>query len=134
MRWLFKRQTTPHRHNHRKNTATNEKAFNSEAFRKASDLVDANEIITPNESKAFEPDLVPKELSNFKLIMLEDLDASTAEEISQMTEAIRQPHPMLNQLTRGINEPDELIEIVKSDPEITAKILRTVNSVESLPK
>ena len=126
--WRITRRKAPNRRDYRRGLAQNKKRLNGKAFRQASKLANGNEIIDSPAAETSEPGIVPEELSKFQLIMVEDLDESTVEEIFQMTEAIRQPHPMFNKLTSGVNDPDELIEIVKSDPEITAKILRTVNS------
>ncbi len=73
---------------------------------------------------------VPAALRRFTLLLPEDIDASVTDNVLQMTTSLHKPHPMLAKLTRGYCEPAELIEIVKSDPEIAAKILRTVNSAQ----
>ena len=40
----------------------------------------------------------------------------------------KKPHPLLLPLTQTAFEPNELFELIKTDPQITAKILRRVNS------
>ena len=40
----------------------------------------------------------------------------------------KKPHPLLLPLTQTAFEPNELFELIKTDPQITAKILKRVNS------
>ena len=41
---------------------------------------------------------------------------------------LRKPHPMLIPLSRNILEPKELFDIIKTDPQLVAKIITIVNS------
>ena len=126
--WRITRRTKVDRLGHRKGVARKRKLGNHSARPPVAKPVGKNEPTVPKQDESDEAKAVPDELGNFKLLMLEDIEEGTKEAIDKMTESIRQPHPMLHKLTSGITDPDELVEIVKSDPEITAKILRTVNS------
>lgn len=41
---------------------------------------------------------------------------------------LRRPHPMLLSLTKNIVDPKELFNIIRTDPELVAKVLKIVNS------
>lgn len=80
----------------------------------------------PNEAT---PVNLPTELSNFTLITdLAESEQPIIDKIVEITQSIPRPHSMLKALTHEIENSDKLYELVKSDPEIAAKILQTVNS------
>ncbi|NKB32635.1 MAG: HDOD domain-containing protein [Pseudomonadales bacterium] len=126
--WRITRRKTANRLDYKKGTAQSRKKSYHTVSPIVSKPTGKNEPTVPQVEVAAESKSVPDELSSFNLLMVEDLEESTKEVIFKMTEEISQPHPMLHKLTSGITDPEELVEIVKSDPEITAKILRTVNS------
>lgn len=74
------------------------------------------------------PKLPPPELMDFKLIHESQLTAHLREKVLAMTNSIPRPRKILVPLTRGIDDARELADIVKTDPEVAAKILRAVNS------
>lgn len=43
-------------------------------------------------------------------------------------ESLRKPHPLLISLSKSITDAQELINIIKSDPELVAKVLNMANS------
>ncbi len=72
--------------------------------------------------------IVPQALLDFHLISKEECKQKIVEEILAITQSLPRPHPMLRALTKEIEDSEKLYHLVKSDPEIAAKILQTVNS------
>lgn len=71
---------------------------------------------------------VPNELADFFLVMEEHLTEVEREDVVEIVAKLRQPPPILERVTKGLDDPEELTEAVKSNPALTADILRTVNS------
>ena len=68
------------------------------------------------------------DLMNFTLLPFDALDRNQQQKINEISQCCRQPNPLLLNLTSGELEAKELISLIKSDPEMTAKIINTVNS------
>lgn len=75
-----------------------------------------------------ENEAAPEDLAEFRLIIKEECEEATLEEIVAITQSMPRPHSMLKSLTKEIDNPEKLFALVKSDPEIAAKVLQTVNS------
>ncbi len=71
---------------------------------------------------------IPDDFLNFTLLFEDDLNDQQKTDIATMTKDFRKPHPLLLPLTQGSFEPNELFDLIKTDPEMTAKILKAVNS------
>jgi len=71
---------------------------------------------------------VPNELADFFLVMEDHLTEVEREDVAEIVARLRQPPPILERVTRGLDDPEALAEAVKSNPALTADILRTVNS------
>nr|WP_136252741.1 HDOD domain-containing protein [Ningiella ruwaisensis] len=68
----------------------------------------------------------PPELAEIQLI---DYEAFVKEhKASNEFKRLRKPHPLLMSLSRSITDAQELINIVKSDPELVAMVLNMANS------
>lgn len=65
---------------------------------------------------------------NLKLLHYADLNDKQKKEIDVVSQCVRQPNPLLLTLTQSEIEPKDLIDLIKSDAEMTAKIMNTVNS------
>ncbi len=70
----------------------------------------------------------PAALADLFLVMEEHLTEIELEELSQVVASIPRPPPLVDRLTRGLDDPDELREAVLSSPSLTADVLRVVNS------
>lgn len=70
----------------------------------------------------------PEGLLNFTLLQVSDLGSEQRLKLVQMTKSLRKPHPLLLPLISCGSEANELFELVKTDPEMSAKILTAVNS------
>lgn len=75
-----------------------------------------------------EPKEIPNVLANFHLIGAEETDPRKLKEILEQSESMARPHPIINALSTGVDSPEKLYQMLKTDPEIAAKILQTVNS------
>ena len=66
-------------------------------------------------------------LQQFNLIQPGKLDEETLAEAAKIIDGIKRPHPALQTLTKNLTT-ENLIETIKGYPDITAKIIATVNS------
>jgi len=71
---------------------------------------------------------VPPDFLDFELIPSEKLDDKQQEVVTTISQSFRKPHPLLLPLTQSSFEPNELFDLIKTDAEMTAKILNAVNS------
>jgi len=71
---------------------------------------------------------VPEGFLSFKLYTADKLREKQQQVISEIIHSFRKPHPLLFPLTQRTFEPNELFELIKTDAEITAKVLNAVNS------
>jgi HD-like signal output (HDOD) protein len=71
---------------------------------------------------------IPDDFLNLKLLRFADLNEKQQQKIDEMSHCTRQPNPLLLSLTQSEIDPKDLIELIKSDAEMTAKIINTVNS------
>ena len=84
------------------------------------------EDITDVEAKPeFE---LPDDFLEFELFLSENLTTEQQNTAQDITESFRKPHPLLLPLIQGGFEPNELFDLIKTDAEMTAKILNAVNS------
>jgi len=82
-----------------------------------------------NEVKATNSNFeLPADFLAFKLYLPETLDDEQQEVIQDIIQSFRKPHPLLIPLIRGGFEPNELFDLIKTDAEMTAKVLNVVNS------
>lgn len=72
--------------------------------------------------------VVPADFLDFKLIPSEKLDEEQQKIVAAISQSFRKPHPLLLPLTQSTFEPNELFDLIKTDAEMTAKILNAVNS------
>lgn len=73
-------------------------------------------------------DEVPAELADFFLLLEEHLTEPELEDLEKSLDAPRQPPPMLDRISRGLDDPEELKEAILSSPALSADVLRVVNS------
>ena len=71
---------------------------------------------------------VPEGFLNFKVFNSDELDEKQKQVIEEISQSFRKPHPLLLPLTQRSFEPNELFELIKTDTEMTAKVLNAVNS------
>jgi HD-like signal output (HDOD) protein len=71
---------------------------------------------------------LPDDFLEFELFLSENLSAEQQDTAQNITESFRKPHPLLLPLIQGGFEPNELFDLIKTDAEMTAKILNAVNS------
>jgi HD-like signal output (HDOD) protein len=86
--------------------------------------------IRDNKNLSPEPsnNIPPAKLRTFRLIKKDECDQGIVKQILKITQSIPRPHPMLRALTKEMDDAEKLYQLVKSDPEIAAKILQAVNS------
>ncbi|WP_439105525.1 HDOD domain-containing protein [Congregibacter sp.] len=70
----------------------------------------------------------PDSLADLFLVMEEHLNELELEDIQQLVENLRQPPPLVDRLTSGLDDPEELREAILSSPTLSADVLRVVNS------
>jgi HD-like signal output (HDOD) protein len=60
--------------------------------------------------------------------LLEDLADNKQRQLLDSATSLKKPHPLLMSLTRDINDPKELMDIIKNDPELVVKVIKVANS------
>ncbi|NQZ32758.1 MAG: HDOD domain-containing protein [Oceanospirillaceae bacterium] len=68
---------------------------------------------------------IPQHFVDFKL---QPLSALPTTKVTEVTSCMRKPNPLLLKLTRRDYEAKELYQLIKTDPEMSALILKEVNS------
>jgi len=123
--WLLNRTKSPSKTKvtlAKKSTTLKYRPQTNQHFQ-ANVLENANEL---SEAKSeFE---LPEDFLGFTLFVSSKLDANQQETVQNISQSFRKPHPLLLPLTQGVFEPNELFDLIKSDAEMTAKILNAVNS------
>lgn len=71
---------------------------------------------------------VPDELADLFLVMEEHLTEVELEDLQQLIANLKQPPPLVEKLTSGLDDPEELREAILSSPSLSADVLRVVNS------
>ncbi|MBL4940165.1 MAG: HDOD domain-containing protein [Colwellia sp.] len=71
---------------------------------------------------------LPADFLSFKLLISDKLNEKQQKIVIDISQSFRKPHPLLLPLTQGVFEPNELFDLIKTDAEMTAKILNAVNS------
>jgi len=103
------------------------KTFQSKAINRA--FIDDNSEPVKVESKTNKDVVeISPEFLAFKVLTSEKLTSQQLQIISEISQSFKKPHPLLIPLTQRTFEPNELFELIKTDAEITAKILNAVNS------
>ena len=92
---------------------------------KASLGFDINKPVTDSANPAAG---ISEALQEFNLLMMKDLSPAQHQATLQMLSYYKKPHPLLSKLTKGHLDQKDLLELIKSDAKITAKILFIVNS------
>jgi hypothetical protein len=123
--WRLNRtQRTPKTYlNHSKNGTTRKFVPQTSQHYQANSLESLNEL--SQKKSEFE---LPVDFLDFSLFLSEKRDDSQQKIIEDICQSFQKPHPLLLPLTQGVFEPNELFDLIKTDAEMTAKILNAVNS------
>jgi hypothetical protein len=70
----------------------------------------------------------PDTLADLFLVMEEHLNELELEDTRALVATLHQPPPLIERLTGGLDDPDELKEAILSSPTLSADVLRVVNS------
>lgn len=71
---------------------------------------------------------VPSELADLFLVMEEHLNELELEDVRVIVSELQQPPALVDRLTHGLDDPQELHEAILSSPSLSADVLRVVNS------
>lgn len=71
---------------------------------------------------------IPRDLADLFLVMEEHLNELELEDVRSIVATLRQPPPLVERLTNGLDDPEELREAIISSPSLSADVLRVVNS------
>jgi HD-like signal output (HDOD) protein len=71
---------------------------------------------------------LPDDFLSFDLMTSSKLSNKQQQTVSEICQSFRKPHPLVVPLTQGVFEPCELFDLIKTDAEMTAKVLTVVNS------
>ncbi|MEM8493575.1 MAG: HDOD domain-containing protein [Pseudomonadota bacterium] len=86
----------------------------------------SEELVT--EIKELASRSTPDRLADLFLVMEEHLNEIEMEEVADLVDALKQPPPLVERLTSGLDDPEELREAILSSPTLSADVLRVVNS------
>ncbi len=79
--------------------------------------------------KLWNPKDVPELSENFvNFELLEEIADDKLRKLFESATSLKKPHPLLMSLTRNINDPKELMDIIKNDPELVVKVIKVANS------
>lgn len=70
----------------------------------------------------------PPELADLFLVMEEHLNEVELDDVRAIVGKLQQPPPLVERLTRGLDEPETLRDAILSSPTLSADLLRVVNS------
>ena len=71
---------------------------------------------------------VPAALADLFLTLEEHLNELELEDVRTLVATVRQPLALVDRLTGGLDDPDELRDAILSSPTLSADVLRVVNS------
>ena len=89
---------------------------------------DSNSPVLSGLKKITEDVVVPDGFMAFKVLTCEKLDSKQRRIVSEISQSLRKPHPLLLPLTQRNFEANELFDLIKTDVEMTAKVLNAINS------
>jgi HD-like signal output (HDOD) protein len=70
----------------------------------------------------------PQRLADFFLVFEEHLTPIEKEDMESYTAQLRKPPTVLERVSRGLDDPEDLTETVMANPALSADVLRIVNS------
>ena len=71
---------------------------------------------------------MPAALADLFLVLEEHLNALELDDVRALVATVRQPPALVDRLTGGLDDPDELRDAILSSPALSADVLRVVNS------
>ena len=87
------------------------------------------EAATEPSLKMRNPKDVPAPSEDFlNFDLLRDVADEKQRKILESATSLKKPHPLLMSLTRDINDPKTLMDIIKKDPELVVKVIKVANS------
>lgn len=121
------KKTSKHQYSNLANRSKRKKSSSSTPINQA--YVNDNAAPTVAEPiKINKEVVVPEDFLDFELLISEKLDNEQKKVITEIGQSFRKPHPLLLPLTQRTFEPNELFDLIKTDAEMTAKVLNAVNS------
>lgn len=92
-------------------------------------FVGIEETIAEPSIKLRNPKDVPQASEEFTTFeLLEDVADKKQQKLIDSATSLKKPHPLLMSLTRDINDPKQLLDIIKNDPELVVKVIKVSNS------
>lgn len=88
----------------------------------------ASNISNPPAPSASAKDAIEPPDDFLVFTLLNNHQNSKSREFLDNLDTLRRPHPMLMHLSRNIVEPKELFDVIRTDPELVAKVITLVNS------
>lgn len=86
------------------------------------------EVNEPSPKLRNPKDVPDPSVDFINFILLEDIVDEKQRKLFDSATSLKKPHPLLMSLTRDINEPKELLYIIKNDPELVVKVIKVSNS------
>lgn len=88
----------------------------------------ATDANIPEPAEDAPPRKVPSAIADLFLVMEEHLNELEREDIQALADKLQQPPQLVQQLSTGLDDPEELREAILSSPSLSADVLRVVNS------
>ena len=81
-----------------------------------------------HENKLIEHEDVEVRKELFEFVLIRNITDGQRTEIESEIQNIRKPHPLLGSLVGNITDSKALYDLVRTDPELVAKIINVANS------
>lgn len=107
---------------------SNSKNFKNQYIKSNSESEKSSQFTNNNSSVLQNTREVPDGFFDFNVNLDSDLNQEQTLEVINIAKTFKKPNPILLTLIKGGFEPNELFDLIKADPKMTAKILNAVNS------
>lgn len=95
---------------------------------KTNTFVGIEEAPEPSLKMRNPKDVPPPSEEFFTFELLEDVVDDKQRKLLDSATSLKKPHPLLLSLTKDINDPKDLLDIIKNDPELVVKVIKVANS------
>ncbi|XPF95419.1 HDOD domain-containing protein [Colwellia sp. RE-S-Sl-9] len=107
---------------------SNSRNFKNQHIKSFPESVNKTQFTNDSSSVLQNTREMPDGFFDFNVNLASDLNQEKTLEVTRIAKTFKKPNPILLTLIKGGFEPNELFDLIKTDPKMTAKILNVVNS------